>query len=52
MEKFSSTRLTVIGAILFAGVLLAIYLDTRLQAAPAQTPLVEIKYQNPACAIQ
>jgi len=43
MEKFSSTRLTVIGAILFAGILLAIYLDTRLQTVPAETPLVEIK---------
>jgi len=36
-------RVAVVGAILLAGVWLATYLDTRLQPAPAQTSLVEIK---------
>jgi hypothetical protein len=43
MKRFSSMRGTVVGAILLATVWLAIYLDTRLQPAPEQKPLVEIK---------
>jgi putative copper export protein len=43
MKRFSSARVAAVGAILLAGVLLATYLDARLQPAPAQTPLVEIK---------
>lgn len=43
MKRFASMRGTVVGAILLVGILLAIYLDTRLQPAPEQKPLVEIK---------
>jgi len=44
MKRFSSLlRGTAIGAILLAGIGLAIYLDNRLQPATENTPLVEIR---------
>ena len=44
MKRFSSLlRVTVIGAILLAGIGLAIYLDNRLQPVAENTPLVEIR---------
>ena len=43
MTRFSSLRVLAIGALLLAGMGMAVYLDIRLQPAPEQTPLVEIK---------
>jgi hypothetical protein len=43
MKRNLSRSVTVAGAILLASILVAIYLDTRLQPAPAQTSLAEIK---------
>ena len=42
MKRSSTARLAVVGIILVAGILLAIYLDIRLRPAPEHTSLVEI----------
>ena len=43
MKRLSSLRVIIVSVLLLAGIVLAIYLDTRLQPAPEETPLVEIK---------
>jgi hypothetical protein len=44
MKRFSSImRVLAISAILLASIWMAIFVDTRLQSAPEETPLVQIK---------
>jgi uncharacterized membrane protein YczE len=46
MKRVSSMHVIAVGAILLVGIWMAIYLDTRLQPAPEETLLVEIKGIN------
>lgn len=43
MKISSSMRILAVGMVLLVGIGMAIYLDTRLQPVPEDTPLVEIK---------